>query len=114
MNNGFLLIITFSIPLVLLMLFFFLIKKRKKRHLYSLDVDLNNFNKAIEHKDINGINKYGTELIWNENLTDTILKNMSEDIDELISTHSELKHLKNLIYNKRLHWNKTQGDGDGF
>ncbi|WP_299385643.1 hypothetical protein [uncultured Lacinutrix sp.] len=107
MNNGLILIITFTIPVVILLLFYVLIKNRKKRHLVSLDLDWSKFEKAIEYKDINGVNKYGTELIWNENLTDAMLKKMIDYVEELAVDNLELKNLQNLIFNKNLHWNRN-------
>ena len=106
MDNGLILIITFSTPLLILVIYFIWLSKRKKRHLQTLKSDWNKFEKAINNKHINGIIKYGTELIWNENLTDSQLKIMKESVDELVEKNSELDGLKNLIYNKWLHWNR--------
>ncbi|MFD2917145.1 MULTISPECIES: hypothetical protein [Flavobacteriaceae] len=106
MNNGIILIIAFSFPLLLLIVYYFWLSKRKKRHAESLKSDWVKFEKAISQKHINGIIKYGTELIWNENLTDSQLKKMKESVGELVIEHSELENLRILIYNKFLHWNR--------
>ena len=107
MNNRLILLITFIIPLILLLLFYLLIKNRKKRHLVSLDLDWSKFKKAIEDKDINGVNKHGTELIWNEHLTDAMLKKMTIYVEELAVDNLEVKNLQNLIFNKKLHWDRN-------
>jgi hypothetical protein len=101
MSNGLILFLVFTTSIVILILYFFLIKNRKKRHLVSLEYDWDNFEKAIAQKDIIGINKYGTELIWNENLTDSILKEMNSYVENLDVENSELENLKNLILNKK-------------
>ena len=106
MDNGLLLSITFSIPLILLFVYFIWLSKRKKRHAEALKSDWNKFEKALNHKDINGIIKYGTELVWNENLTDSQMKKMKESVYPLAEKHSELEKLENLIYNKWLEWDK--------
>lgn len=106
MYNGLILLITFSVPILLLVVYYFWLSKRKKRHAKTLKSDWIKFEKAINHKHINGIIKYGTELIWNENLTDSKLKKMREYFDELELEDSKLENLKNLTHNKWLHWNR--------
>nr|WP_321237635.1 hypothetical protein [uncultured Psychroserpens sp.] len=106
MDNGIILIITFSIPLLLLLIYFIWLSKRKKRHAETLISDWNKFEKALSHEHINGIIKYGTELVWNENLTDSQMKKMKESVYDLAEEHTELENLKNLIYNKWLDWDK--------
>lgn len=112
MNNGLILLLTFTIPIVIVILFCFLTRNRKKRHLVSLDSDWRNFKKAIEHKDINGINKYGTEVIWNENLTNDMLIEMNDYLDKVVLDNSELENLKNIIFNKKL--NLSRGYSGSF
>ncbi|WP_188463948.1 hypothetical protein [Bizionia arctica] len=109
MNNELILIITVSFPVLLLIVFYFWLSKRKKRHAVTLKSDWIKFEKAITQKHINGIIKYGTELILNENLTDSQLKIMKESVGELVGEHSQLENLNNLIYNKFLHWNRDYG-----
>ncbi|MDG5493210.1 hypothetical protein [Psychroserpens sp. SPM9] len=106
MDNGLLLIITFSTPLLLLIVYFIWLSKRKKRHAEALIPDWNKFEKALSNEHINGIIKYGTELVWNENLTDSQMKKMKESVYDLAEKHTELENLKNLIYNKWLDWDK--------
>jgi hypothetical protein len=106
MDIGLILIITFSTPLLILVVYYIWLYKRKKRHEEILNSDWNKFEKAIIHNHINGIIKYGTDLIWNEKLTDSQLKKMKESVDELVKKNSELEGLQNLIYNKWLHWNR--------
>lgn len=106
MDNGLILLITFSLPIAIVIIFYYLVSKRKKIHAKTLKSDWIKFEKAIRHKHINGIVKYGTELIWNEKLTDSKLEQMSKYIDNLEAKNAELENLKNLIYNKKLDWNK--------
>ncbi|WP_425077849.1 hypothetical protein [Psychroserpens sp. S379A] len=106
MDNGLILIITFSTPLLVLIIYFILLSKQKKRHSESLRTDWNKFEEALNNNHINGIIKYGTELVWNENLTDSQMKKMKETVYPLAEEHSELENLKNLIYNKWLDWDK--------
>lgn len=106
MNNGLMLLITFSLPVLILIAFYILMSRRKKRHSETLKSDWVNFEKAISHKHINRIIKYGTKLIWNENLTDSKLEKMSKCINQMVDENSELEDLKNLIYNKKIHWNR--------
>ncbi|WP_298903492.1 hypothetical protein [uncultured Psychroserpens sp.] len=106
MDNGLLLIITFSILLLALIVYFIWLSKRKKRHVETLKSDWNKFEKALNNEHISGIIKYGTELIWNENLTDSQMKKMKESVYPLAEKHAELENLKNLIYNKWLDWNR--------
>ncbi len=101
------LIMAFIIPVIILLLFYVLIKNRKKRHLVSLNLDWNKFEKAIARKDLNGINKHGTELIWNEHLTDAMLKKMTIYVEELAVDNLEVKNSQNLIFNKKLHWDRN-------
>lgn len=106
MDNGSILIIAFSTPLLILVAYFIWLTKRKKRHAEKLKSDWIKFEKAINHKDTNGIIKFGTELIWNENLTDSHLKKMKDYVNEIAEDNGKLEDLKNLIYNKWLHWNR--------
>ncbi len=106
MDNGFLLIITFLTPLIILTTYYIWLSKRKKKHAETLKSDWNKFEKALNHNHISGIIKYGTELVWNENLKDAQMKKMKESVYPLAEKHSELKDLKNLIYNKWLDRNK--------
>ncbi len=74
-------------------------------------MDWNNFLKAVSKIHIEGISKFGSELIWNEHFSMIKLKEMSELINTIeklnpeIQKSDKLKKLKSLIYNKYLHWN---------
>jgi hypothetical protein len=83
MDNGLILIIIFSIPLLILIVYFIWLSKRKKRHAEILMSDWNKFEKALNHEHINGIIRFGTELVWNENLTDSQMKKMKESVYDL-------------------------------
>ncbi|WP_298421248.1 hypothetical protein [uncultured Kordia sp.] len=111
MGNGIIITLTICIPLGIVSLFYYWLGIRKKRHLQTIVTDWNNFNKAITNNHIDGILKFGTELIWNEHLTMIQLKEMSELIKKFEKTDfkttktNEYKELKLLIYNKYLDWN---------
>ena len=107
MDSGLILIITLSIPFLILIGFYTWLSKRKKIHTETLKSDWIKFEKAINRKHISSIIKYGTDLIYNENLTDYQLKKMKNEVDLLLKKYSQLETLNNLIYNKRLHWNSN-------
>ena len=106
MNNGTILILTFIITGGIAIIIRYQFYLRKKRHAETIISDWNKFEKAISNRHIKGVNKFGTELIWNEHLTMNKLNQISDSINNLGEDYSELEDLKMLIYNKRLDWNK--------
>ncbi|WP_299887807.1 hypothetical protein [uncultured Lacinutrix sp.] len=106
MDNGMILITTFVLTIGIVSVFYYRINLRKKRHSDTIKSDWINFKKAIANKHLKGINKFGTNLIWNEHLTMEMLKEMSTGINNLGKDYTELKELKILIYNKYLDWKK--------
>lgn len=110
MDNGTIILITFIVFGGIAIIIQYLFHLRKKRHVDTIISDWNRFEKAITNRHIEGINKFGTELIWNEHLTMNKLNQISDSINNLGKDYSELEDLKILIYNKRLDWNKRYPD----
>ncbi|WP_289046751.1 hypothetical protein [uncultured Olleya sp.] len=111
MENGIILLMTILICFGIISFFLFWLNKRKKKHLLTIESDWIKFNKSIKNNHIEGVSKFGTELIYNEHFTMVRLKEMSKLINTLEEQNIELKksnrleELKSLIYNKYLDWN---------
>ncbi|CAL2085886.1 hypothetical protein [Tenacibaculum sp. 190524A05c] len=111
MENGMIIFLTVIICIITPSLFLYWLTLRKKNHLEKIETDWIRFSKAINNNHIEGIIKYGKEVIWNEHFSMIKLKEMSKLIDEfenkniVLRKEDELKELKLLIYNKYLDWN---------
>lgn len=106
MDNGIILIITFILPLGVVTLFYYLLYKQRKKDANHIDALWKKYQKAIAHKHTDGILKFGTSLIYNEHLTDEMLRIMTKDVNGLIDEFPNLEELRLLIFNKFLHWNR--------
>ena len=86
---------------------YYLIYSDRKRDRKNLDKDWENFLKSAERKDVSGLNKYEKNLIWNKYLKSTQLDKLIETVDLLSEKSPGLEKLKNLAFNKKLHYDRT-------
>jgi len=103
-------LITICICTGIIILFNYWLFKRKKAHAISIETDWIKFNKAITNNHIEGIHRFGKELIYNEHFSmvklkekSKLIKRLEEQNPELMHNH-QLKNLKSLLYNKHLDW----------
>jgi len=106
MDNGIILLITFILPLLIVVVFYYILGKQRKKDGQEITTIWKHYQRAILSKHTKGIKKYGEALIWNEHLTDEMLRIMTKDINDLIDEFTELEELRLLIFNKFLHWNR--------
>ncbi|GAK94215.1 hypothetical protein JCM19298_690 [Nonlabens ulvanivorans] len=106
MSNAIIIAITMVVTLAIVIFFFYYLSIIKKRDAKTIDADWHHFQNAVKHHRIQAIEKYGTQLIWNEHITVEQVKEMSTVMKKLEKSHPELNELKLLIYNKRKDWSK--------
>jgi uncharacterized protein YoxC len=78
--------------LATLIVFVYLRKKRKKDQ-FNLPVHLKAYEKAMKEMDIDGINHFGSLVLWNENTLHEQKVLMLNSIKSLVENHPDLQAL---------------------
>ncbi len=102
MDNITIILGTIIIATGISLVFHFLYKKKKTKEDSHYDSDLTKFYKAVDLKDIKGINHFGKLVIWNTNLKYTDLELIASKLRVLVKEYPELKKLENIAFNKKL------------
>ncbi|OUS16507.1 hypothetical protein A9Q93_05685 [Nonlabens dokdonensis] len=106
MSNAGILVVTFIITITIVVLFFYYSSQIKKRDSQTLESDWKAFQNAVQQHRISTIKDIGSQLIYNENISEEQVREMSNIIKMLENDHKELTDLKWIIYNKRKDWSK--------
>ena len=106
MSNAGILVVTFIITISIVVLFFYYSSQIKKRDSQTLESDWKAFQNAVQQHRISTIKDIGSQLIYNENISEEQVREMSNIINILENDHKELTDLKWIIYNKRKDWSK--------
>jgi|SRR5690554_1540221 len=100
MNTITLIVVYYGFSIVFVISVVIFLWKRKKRHRNNYPKDWKHLKHAIEEENINDLAKYGSRVIWNDNLEAQHKKIIYREIEKRKDNYPELQKLWKDVYYK--------------
>lgn len=108
MSSGWILVLSLGVISIIAVVIYYLVYRKEKRDKIEINLILENLDRSIKYKDSKSTDHHGKQLLNNSQVTNKQLEELKSKLELVFSEDVTLDELRNLIYNKQLHWNRNR------